>query len=350
MTDPNVRKQRFIEGAMAVASNKGAAGAALGILFPSLSKFLDTFVPTSDVGTFDKIYGISSKDTALDYFQMHPKKFAWGPIDVDLIVRSNKPEVALGILNEKIASDDFGDKALVRTKFLEVIQIAFELERIEVSGDWIGMLIQISPEFIRYSDQDKSGLFKHDNLDRMRWTIAAGFRKLTPQMRGVIFLESAISAEDISLACDLFRSLAGDLHPSGAQRKEPELSFGSEAQETIIRESLLKRIYSLRDERKLFDQADAISIIWFWWGSNEVEQVRAYLKGALENAGRDSGILIRSIVEKHLGTPGVFKRTWSYVLDVAQLELCCEYHINSKTEYASYAVQFLDWVRSAEDE
>jgi hypothetical protein len=83
--------------------------------------------------------------------------------------------------------------------------------------------------------------------------------------RSNLLLPAIQRAADISILCDLVRSLAGDRHPDGAQSERESAAFGDSTD--IIRDELLARVRALAATNQIWIQAQPAHVIWFWWGA-----------------------------------------------------------------------------------
>jgi hypothetical protein len=123
-------------------------------------------------------------------------------------------------------------------------------------------------------------LFEVDNAARVRWVITDALKTLDPKLRARIVLNVIHDVADITVLSDLARSLIGDLHPV-ANNVPNEQFFGNSDEERLIRNSLLERVRNLAATGAIWAQAEPRQIIWFWWGSDLENEVRAFTARAM---------------------------------------------------------------------
>jgi len=153
---------------------------------------------------------------------------------------------------------------------LEALDGAFGVLR-PFSSTWFKALVDASPSFIATADETKQFVYRFDNADRLRWVLIHALEGLLPENRAQLMMAVIPQARDISILCDIFRTIARDLHEGGAKNERQATSFGNLTDAT--REALLGRVRELAQTNQIWSQSQPSRLLWFWWGCSLENEV-----------------------------------------------------------------------------
>jgi hypothetical protein len=163
-------------------------------------------------------------------------------------------------------------------------------------------------------------LWMIDNADRLRWVLIHALEQLLPENRAGLVRAVIPRLSDISVLCDLVRTIAGDRNPNG-ERTERELSGFGELTDTI-RDELLGRVRYFAQTNQIWSQSQPNRIIWFWWGCDLETEVRNFTNVTMDTYGGLRGLL-KATVSLVRSSGGDYEHvhvpTWSKVVDIDKL-------------------------------
>jgi hypothetical protein len=245
---------------------------------------------------------------------------------------ADDPSVALGSVLKRINDAPKPDQSRLRYGLLDLLDGAFGPAR-PFTETWLGAIVEHSPYFLSARDATTPVLFEIDNASRIRWLLFHGLESVETSHRIVTFVNVTRRAADISVLCDLARTIIGDLHPA-ADNVPKEPFFGSAEADLQVRTELLTRVRKLAKTGAIWSQAEPRLLIWFWWGSNLEEEVRTFTKSAMRTK---SGLrklldLTVSVVRSSSGDYEHVKRSSiSHIVDVNDLERRARLILKRKT-------------------
>jgi hypothetical protein len=156
--------------------------------------------------------------------------------------------------------------------------------------DWFDAILAASPWFSSHIDSLHGALFETSNADRIRWLLVSALETVELPKRAEMMIDAIRSAQDITVLCDLVRTVIRDLHPEGAVDVPDGWSF-VESDATAIRTALLHRVRNMAQTGEIWSQADPRQILWFWWGSNLEAEVQDFTRTALATSIGTRGLL-----------------------------------------------------------
>jgi hypothetical protein len=132
--------------------------------------------------------------------------------------------------------------------------------------DWLRALLNASPIYIAAGDENVGFLDVSDNSKRLRMIVIGALEKLEPEERAPLIASVIPETNDLSVLCEVFRSVAGDRRPEGVVRTR--ISAASSGDKTdMVREQLLASVRDLAATGAIWRQAVPRDIVFFWWGS-----------------------------------------------------------------------------------
>jgi hypothetical protein len=294
---------------------------ALAQLFPKAEAALRTYVPrnSGDRNERKRQRRLSEKDFAPAYFRLDPQPASWSRSEIDAIINSLNPVEALNEVESRVNSAPEGDRSRLRRLFLEALDGVFGILR-PFSVAWFKTLIDFGPSYIAARDETTLFLYAFDNADRLRWIIIHALEALLPEARAQLMMAVIPEVDDISILCDVFRTIVKDVHEQGAKSERQAASFG-ESTDTI-REDLLARVRTLADRNQIWSQSQPDHILWFWWGCNFEVEVYGFTKKAMQGEEGLRGLL-NVTVSLVRSTDGNYEHvnssTWSKIVDLNEL-------------------------------
>ncbi len=275
------------------SKNASAASHAVGELFPKAAGALGAFWTDSSRFRQTVDFAISNKDFSAAYFSLAPIRVGWRKEELERILGSDGPIAALTEVEERISQSPERERFRLRRTFLEQLESAFETGRSVLTQDWLNALIKMSPVYIGAPDELSGEMFAVDFLTRLEITIIRGLEKQPAEVRGVLFGGAIRHAEDLSLLCSVFRTIAGDVNPSGDTDRITSADFGEVTKD--LRFALLGKVNLFASDERIWRQADLKRVLWFWWGANREEEVRSFTKRAMDSQEGVRALLTQSI-------------------------------------------------------
>ena len=227
MNDDDKKLNELLENMLSRAKSREAVRSALAQLFPKAERALQTYVPdnSNDRNERKRQRRLSEKDFAAVYFRLDPQPASWSRSEIDTILNSANPAEALNQVKSRVNSAPENDRPRMRRLFLEALDGAFGVLR-PFNLDWFKALVDAGTSFIAMGDQTTHFLYTFDNADRLRWILIHALDGLSPENRAQLMQLIIPEASDISLLCDIFRTIARDLHKQGAKDERRATSFG----------------------------------------------------------------------------------------------------------------------------
>jgi hypothetical protein len=318
MADGDNELREKVEELLKGASSQEGARNILALLFPKIDQALAAHMHQSvDDSEFRRERRLAVRDSAPAYFRLDPQPATWGRTELASIVDSGSQD-ALTSARDKIDLAPEGDRPRLRRLFLESLDGAFGPSR-PFTTNWLLVLVNESPYFLKPKDDATIDLWLVDNLQRLERIVMKALRDREPNERFEIFMTVIPLALDLSLLCDFVRSRLSDLNPKGATRESDIKYFGSRGEE--LRLLLLSRVRQLVNEGLFWSQAEPSRILWFWWGSNFEEEVRAFTDAAQQTPDGLRSLLKVPIsrVRSSAGDYDRVGREWSMIIDLNAL-------------------------------
>lgn len=281
MSDSDDRAMKtLLKTALETAQNKEAAKNTLALLFPKMERIARTYAGIqSNDSERRRNRRLSISDFSKNYFNLTPQSGSWGKSEFEIAIKSD-PADAFEALQRRLAFATLDEQSDLRRIFLELLDAEFS-SRKDLSKEWLLEFIKQSQTLIASKDEETKFLFSVDNADRLRWLILHGLERLSKD-HAVDCLKSAIAlADDITILCDLIRTILGDVRKEGSQTERSKLNLGDDALE--IRSTLLDRVRKIAESNAMWDQIDPSVILWFWWGATTDDQVKEFTKHQMKS-------------------------------------------------------------------
>jgi hypothetical protein len=319
MSDSEKKLETALNAELAKARNQQGARNILALLFPKAENALRTFIPTdSDINVRKIKRRFSQKDFAESYFALSPQENSWGQSEFELAI-SGPPLEAFNLLRRKIENSPKERQSDIRRIFLELLDSKFSSTQ-QLDENWLNALIAESPELLSKKDQDTRSFFSIDNEDRLRWIVVHGLKEL-PSAEQINLLKSAIStAKDLTVLTDVVRGIFGDSNPEGSNNHRSGFSFNDE-ESAAIRKMLVSRIKEIAEAGDIWSQARPDRILWFWWGTDAEDEVKAFTNRAMASAVGLRTLLDVSVrtVRSTSGDYESVSPSWEKIVDINAL-------------------------------
>ncbi|SEN60712.1 hypothetical protein [Bradyrhizobium sp. OK095] len=319
MNDRDDELRKRVELQLSDTKNAEAAKNALALLFPSIERVLQTYVPSDRDVKFQKTNRrISQKDFSHAYFSLNPESATWGRTEFERLIEEG-PEVAFAALEDRTSKSSASDQAKLRKLFLELLDAAFSTT-VEFTQLWLDQIIAGSAKLLRQRDRSTESLFAFDNEDRLRWLITNALEKLPVERKVELLKNSIVAASDLTVLTDVIRGIVGDKNPDGVQDRSSRSSLGEEAED--VREKLLRKIKYLAGWGRFWRQARPGQLLWFWWGCDLKEEVQTFTTMSMKSRIGLLGLL-EAPISVVTSTAGSFERvnraSWSKIVDIDAL-------------------------------
>jgi len=321
MATENPRLKASVEILLKGSTNVEAARNGLGALFPKLRSILGTIRPgDADENSFLK-HRIAHAAFAATYFGLDPKRAVWGRSELQTILQSPTPGVSLEAAIVTLQSSSFGedDRVSLRAQLLDALEESFTNEDQKLSPAWFRAVVDASPVFLRAQDTKSRGFYRVSNEERLRWLLVRPMRNMSPNDRSELIRPNIADVADISLLCDVFRSMAGDVTVDGATPSYGENAFGEQTQQ--LREQLVLRVRKLAGAGEFWTQALPVNILWFWRGSGHEDEVREFTQTSMNDPSLVASVLLAPINEVIASAGNYFqvRDEWNKVVDLDAL-------------------------------
>jgi hypothetical protein len=344
--------QKIVDEALEASRNRKACDNALALLFPRVRKLNDSIDIVLGSETRDRgSHRIWDTEYSSSYFALNPRPGTWGLSEIHDVIEAEAPDAAFTKIASKIGAAATGDRREMRRSFLDVLDNEFD-PRKSNSPQWLLALLDAAPVFITRRYDDEGGDIFFRNADRLRRIVARALEPLQPTERAKLVLDWVSSVRDLTILCDVVRGVAGDKRAGGASGSSG-LGFGSQTDE--IRGALLERVRALAARGELWSQADPTDILWFWWGCDVGDEVRAFTDEAMRQPFGLRSLLELTVsrIASSSGDYDIVKREmWSKNVDIGNLENRAHGLLNDNpsTEDAEVAERFLKALEKGVDD
>lgn len=321
MNGDDRKLSQILESMLSHAKSREATQNALAQLFPKAEAALHTFVPRHSESRNERKrqHRISERDVAPAYFRLDPQPASWGRSELNSVLDSTDPIEAMNKVEERVNSAPESDRPRLRRLFLEALDGAFGVTR-PFNLAWLQALLHFAPSYVAARDEAAVFLYTLDNADRLRWIIIHALEGLLPENRATLMLAAIPETKDISILCDVVRTIARDLNPEGAGDELYSAGFGDHT--SAVRNALLARVRSLAQSNEIWAQAEPSHILWFWWGSDLQAEVREFTSQAMETEKGVRGLLDAPVSVVH-STEGNYEHVaisnWSKLVNLDEL-------------------------------
>ncbi len=306
---------------LSTAQNPDSVRECLGVLFPRLISELDLVLSTDQMDGKARLRNrrLSQSDSAWSYFRLDPKPFTWSHSEIEGMLRAENPVSAFDEFNEKLRYAPKSERQRLRRVYFDILSAHFERD-IEITQAWIDAILLNSRDLIQVDDAT-TGVFSFSTTDRLRILLIRALEQLNEERRAELFIQAISAAEDLTLLCEVFRSIAGDLRVDGV--KPGRVGFGFGAPTEMLRNQLLARVRRLAMSGAIWSQAEPGKLLWFWWGSGDEQEVKTFVSRAIKT---DDGLynMLDITIGKVSSSSGNFERvnekSWSNIVNIEELE------------------------------
>lgn len=316
MSDQSIAKE-YLSIALEKAKNKDAARAAIAMLFPQSKEFLGAeHIDTGETSGETQSRKIRTADHSRLYFRLTPSADVWSKAEIRELMQAD-PKTAFDAFVSRLDASPVGEKPKIRRLFLELLEEA--LKNAEDRQRWLIAITDNATALLGKESWKSAALFGNSNEDLIRIMLSQFLNSLPVDAR-VEVLEQAINeAQDISLLCEIMRSVTGDNEPSGTEYR-PE-GLGKET--SRLRKALLARVQQLAADGSLHLQAQPRDVLWYWWGTGNGEEVRTYTSQLMTSDAGVSFLLdlpISTVFSSAGNYQKVDRKSWSKIVDLSELE------------------------------
>ena len=340
MSNPELVKAQLIE-LLQAAKSPEAAKAAIATLFPSAKELLkEDFIDTGETDKAVSMRRLRNREFARQYFLLTPKTVVWSKSQAQELMKGD-PQLAFSVFRSRIEAASVEDKPKLRRIILELLQKALTDEAASRSN-WLKSLLDNAEVLFAHGERRQLGLFEPSDEDQVRIMLRQVLSSLDQPDRVALLRDAISEASDISLLCDLMRSISGDTERGGVEYKPDSLGEAT----TDLRSLLLDRIRKLADDGGLVRQIRPSNLLWFWWGSGEGEQVKAYTERLLDD---EEGVrmLLEIPINLVRSSAGNYERVhrsaWEKIVDLQKLETLARAWVDAaEPRQSRLAERFLD--------
>lgn len=308
--------KRSLSAVLKKARNEEAAKWAVGFLFPTAVAERSSSSFMSAPGTSDR--PISNDRYTRNYFRLDPPIDGWGRSEINEIIKVG-PEIGIQSVISRIENLPSEVRKGLRSNFLELLADEFN-HGDKLDHDWLLQLANIGPYFTRHRDEKPMLLWEIDNERRLEQIIFNGLRRKNPEERSELFLGVIPAADDVTLLCDVFRTLEGDTHSNDGAKRSADVNFGDNALE--VRTQLGRRTLRMLDDQSVWNQGSPRQIFWFLYGSGSGDKVMQCISDALQHPELRSNVFELPI-SKVRSTGGDYDHVadyWSKLMNLDELE------------------------------
>lgn len=259
---------------------------------------------------------------------------------MDAAFGSDSPSQAFATIEEKLGRLPPEERADLRALAVEALGAAFVGGK-PLTEDWLRSICAASPNYLRASHAaaPRGGPSLEERLCAL---LIAAFDSMAPAERGALFEAVMPTLSDISLPCALFRKLGGDWTAEGDHPISQDGYFGERAE--ALRSLLLDRAIHLARSKRIWTQASAAAILWFWFACGQEQEAYVFVKQSMREPDSLAAVLELSLEPNDEGRDAVAVRRWSKIIDFNTLEIRAVELLSSAASNAdrTRARRFLD--------
>ena len=343
MSEREIAKAQLLD-LLKTAKSEEAAKSAISILFPRAKELLQAeILDTSENDNATSGRRIRNGDFARLYFLLTPKTVVWSKSQAEELMEGD-PEIAFSVFESRIHAVSADERPKLRRVILELLE-----DKMRNGADtrryWLVALLDNASLLLSDEGWKSSRLFEPSSEDLVRIMLRQVLMASSQIDRVELVKEVIKHATDVSLLCELVRSITGDVEPSGTSFKPDSLGVGTQE----VRDLLLDRVRRLAADGGLPTQIRPGYILWYWWGCGYADQVRAYTD-QLMATNEGIRLLLAIPISYVRSTEGNYERVdrnaWERSIDLRLLEERAQLLAKSKDEEgARLALRFLDALR-----
>ncbi|MBY5655694.1 hypothetical protein HFO32_25945 [Rhizobium leguminosarum] len=327
MSAREIAKQQLLS-LLGHAKNQDAAKAALSLMFPTSKEMLGTGL--LDTADKDGSRRIGQRDFARIYFRLTPDTSIWSKTQARSLIDA-EPTDAFQIFASKLDTATRDEKPKLRRLLLELLEEAMSRKE-GGRSKWFIALLNNASLLLNDEGWQTAALFDLSIEDLIRTMLRQVLMASTQDERVELIKEAIANASDISLLCELMRSVSGDTEAEGMTYTPDSLGEATQ----MLRDILLDRVRQMAEEGVLHDQAQPGDILWYWWGTGHGEEVREYTKRTMM---KEVGLrfLLQVPISYVRSTAGNYEKidrqSWNKILDIEELRSrALELHSSSSSE------------------
>jgi len=241
--------------------------------------------------------------------------------DIPALLQSDGLPQAFAALGAILAQSPEPDRAGVRRLVLDALAAATEAAQAPLlTPACLKIFLEASPAYLRVKEtrRDVEAPSIENELCRMLIRVL----DMQPALaRGELILAALPDVTELSLLCELYRTVEGNWAADHASRPPEDTYFGHST--GPLRDALFARVKRLAKSGALWSQGSPPAILWFWWACGEELHVYAYIKESMSDA-KALPALLDTIVYR-VATPEeeydvIPVRRWSKLIDFRALE------------------------------
>jgi hypothetical protein len=182
------------------------------------------------------------------------------------------------------------------------------------------LFLEASPAYLRVKETrtDAEAPTIQERLARL---LRQSFDGMDADARGTLVMDVLAELTEISVLCELFRTVEGNWSADGVDRPPEQTYFG--ASTAAVRDALFAKVRSAAKKGTLWTQGSPTAILWFWWTCGEEQRVYGFIKESMDDPKALAALLDEVVY--HVSTPeGDYDvlpvRRWSKLIDFRALE------------------------------
>jgi hypothetical protein len=241
--------------------------------------------------------------------------------NIPALLQSDGLPQAFAALGAILAKSPEPDRAGCRRLILEALDRAPDTAQAPLlTPPGLKTFLEASPAYLRVKETRSDAEAPTIENALCRLLIRTLDTQSAPK-RGELILATLPDVTEISLLCELYRTVEGNWAADHASRPPEETYFGQST--GPLRDALFARVKRLAKSGALWTQGSPTAILWFWWACGEELHVYAYIKESMGDA-KALPALLDTIVYR-VATPEeeydvIPVRRWSKLIDFRALE------------------------------
>ncbi|CDX17008.1 hypothetical protein MPLDJ20_110081 [Mesorhizobium plurifarium] len=223
MVELEMAKTQLLEF-LKTAKNEEAARSAISLLFPKVKKLLEAeMLETGENDNMASGRRIRNADFARLYFLLTPKTVIWSKSQAKELIEGD-PELAFSVFESRIQTVSADERPKLRRVILELLEDTIR-NNPGTRQQWLLALLDNASLLLSDGGWKSYGLFELSNEDLIRIMLKQILMSLGQSDRVELLRNAIENAKDISLLCELLRSITGDVEPEGAKFKPDSLGM-----------------------------------------------------------------------------------------------------------------------------
>jgi len=241
--------------------------------------------------------------------------------NIPALLQSNGLPQAFAELGALLAKSPEPGRAGFRRLILDALAAAPDAAQAPLlTSAGLKTFLEASPAYLRVKET-RTDAEAPTIENSLSFVLIRALDTLPASARGELILATLPDVTEISLLCELYRTVEGNWAADHASRPPEETYFGHST--SPLRDALFARVKRAAKSGALWTQGSSPAILWFWWACGEELHVYAYIK---ESMGDPKALpaLLDTIVYR-VATPEeeydvIPVRRWSKLIDFRALE------------------------------